>query len=37
MKIIPQIKFKSLLQPIKDIEERNKYFDYLSDEGKRLE
>ena len=33
----PNITFKSLLQPIKDIEERNKYFDYLSDEGKRLE
>jgi len=33
----PNITFKSLLQPIKDIEERNAYFDYLSDEGKRLE
>lgn len=33
----PNITFKSLLQPIKNIEERNAYFDYLSNEGKRLE
>jgi len=33
----PNITFKSLLQPIKDIQKRNKYFDYLDDEGKRLE
>lgn len=34
---IPNIVFKSLLQGIKDIKKRNEYFDYLSDEGKRLE
>lgn len=33
----PNIKFKSLLQGIKNIEERNAYFEYLSDKGKRLE
>lgn len=31
------LKFKSKLQPIKDIEERNKAFDALSDEDKRKE
>lgn len=31
------ITFKSVLQPIKNIEERNQYFEELSDEGKRLE
>lgn len=33
----PNIVFKSLLDKIKGIEKRNKYFDYLSAEGKRLE
>lgn len=33
----PNITFKSLLQSIKNIQKRNEYFDYLSDEGKRLE
>ncbi len=35
--IVPQITFKSLLDPITDIEKRNKKFASLSDEGKRLE
>ncbi len=35
--IVPQITFKSLLDPIKDIDKRNKKFASLSDEGKRLE
>jgi len=33
----PNITFKSLLQPIKDIKKRNEYFEYLSKEGKLLE
>jgi hypothetical protein len=33
----PNITYKSVLQKIKNIEERNKAFDELSDEGKRLE
>ena len=35
--IVPQITFKSLLDPIKDIDKRNKKFASLSAEGKRLE
>lgn len=35
--IIPNITFNSVLQPIKNIEERNKAFDELTDEGKRQE
>lgn len=35
--IVPQITFKSLLDPIKDIDKRNKKFASLSNEGKRLE
>lgn len=37
MKIVANITFKSVLQEIKDIEKRNEYFDWLDDEGKRLE
>jgi hypothetical protein len=37
MQIIPNITFKSVLQPIQNIEERNEYFNWLNDEGKRLE
>lgn len=37
MTIIPNITYKSVLQPIKNIEKRNKAFHELSDEGKRLE
>lgn len=37
MKIIPNITFKSVLQPIKNIKKRNAYFDWLNDESKRLE
>jgi hypothetical protein len=35
--IVPQITFKSLLDPIKNIDKRNEKFASLSDEGKRLE
>lgn len=35
--IVPQITFKSLLDPITDIDKRNKKFASLSAEGKRLE
>jgi len=37
MKIIPQIKFTSVLQKIRNLEKRNKAFHELTDEGKRLE
>lgn len=35
--ITPNIEFKSVLQPIKDIKARNQAFRELTDEGKRLE
>lgn len=33
----PNIKFKSVLDGIKGIQKRNEYFDWLDDQGKRLE
>lgn len=37
MKIIPNIKYKSVLQGIKNIKERNKAFDALDEQSQRME